>query len=199
MAQYYATVQRDVLLEFEDYLLINIANEWGGASDPNYLEAYRRAITVLRDAGLAHTLVVDADNWGQGISSLLTHGPALLQADPEHNLLFSLHMYQQHFAQPESIVAALSDAVQANIPFIVGEFGSASGLADGAIPHQVLLDEAQRLGIGYLAWVWTGFGNAPGSMDMSVDGSAAQLTPWGAALIDGPSGIRSTSQPASVF
>jgi poly(3-hydroxybutyrate) depolymerase len=176
-----------------------IANEWGATNDPNYAEAYGRAITVLRDAGLQHTLVIDADDWGQGMPSLLAHGPTLLEADPQHNLLFSLHIYHNHFAQPESISAALGAAVQANLPFIVGEFGSTTAEAVGAIPYQVVLDEAARLQLGYLAWVWTGFGARPGSMDLSVDGSAAQLTPWGQAIIDGPAGIRSTSQAASIF
>ncbi|HKO90609.1 MAG TPA: cellulase family glycosylhydrolase, partial [Polyangiaceae bacterium] len=201
MAEYYVDELLDVLLEFEDELLINVANEWSGP-DELYSEAYARAITLLRDAGIHHTLVIDANDWGQGMATLLSQGPGLLETDPQHNLLFSVHMYHDHFATPESVLGALQSAVQAQLPLIVGEFGSTPILPNGesgSIPSQVLLEEAARLDLGVLAWVWSGFVEDVGSMDLSVDGSADQLTPWGSEVVDGPFGIRNTSQRASVF
>lgn len=200
MAQYYIDELRDVLLEFEGQLLVNIANEWSG-SDAAYHGAYRDAVDLLRGAGINHTLVIDANGYGQNADILAAEGPSLLVDDPRHNLLFSVHMYQE-FDQPQHMLDVLNGAASTGLPLIVGEFGSPQGLAQGEpgpIPFQVLLEEADRLGIGYLAWVWTGFGNAPGSMDLSIDGSAAQLTSWGDAVVNGPSGISQTSRTASIF
>lgn len=176
-------------------------NEWSGLG-PSYATTYAAAITLLREAGVHHTLVIDASDWGQNMASLLSAGPSLLEGDPEHNLLFSVHMYRQHFPDSASVRAALRGAAKLELPFIVGEFGSAELLDDGlpgVIPFAALLEEAQRLRLGYLPWVWTGFGNGPGSMDLSADGSAAQLTSWGDAVINGPFGIRATSEVARMF
>jgi len=196
MAAYYAGELRNVLLEFEGHLLINIANEWNGGLDV-YSEAYRRAITLLRDAGINHTLVIDANGFGQAGETLISEGPALLQFDPQHNLVFSVHMYEE-FEQPEHILDILRRAVEARIPFVIGEFAFTHGHV-AAIPFPVMLEEAERLGLGYLAWVWSGHNPGDLSLDLSVDGSAAQLTPWGNDLVNGPFGIRATSRPASIF
>jgi mannan endo-1,4-beta-mannosidase len=67
------------------------------------------------------------------------------------------------------------------------------------VPYEVMLDEAARVGMGYLAWSWTGNSEDVGYLDLSVDGSATNLTPWGDDIINGQNGIRSTSQPASIF
>lgn len=197
MANYYIDELSAVLLEFEDDLLINVANEWSG-DDAIYTASYLAAVLALREHGVHHTLVIDANGYGQRAETLLAQGSGLLEADPQHNLLFSVHMYQE-FAPPQRILGTLQHAVLARLPLIVGEFGSLPVEAPGPIPYPVLLEEAQRLGIGYLAWVWTGYGSGPGSLDMSVDGDVDTLTDWGAAVIDGPFGIRATSQLASVF
>jgi mannan endo-1,4-beta-mannosidase len=62
-----------------------------------------------------------------------------------------------------------------------------------------MLDEAARAGVGYLAWSWTGNSDYVGYLDLSVNGSAAELTGWGEDIINGLNGIRSTSQRASTF
>jgi len=54
----------EVLLAYEDYLLINIANEWSGE---DYFGGYSAAVEHLRENGLNHTLVIDA-NLGRVVS-----------------------------------------------------------------------------------------------------------------------------------
>jgi hypothetical protein len=203
MAQYYVDEMRDILLEFEPYLLINIANEWGAFQTPDdtWVQAYRQAIAVLRDAGINHTLVIDGNNWGQKGETIVSQGAALLDADPQHNLLFSTHMYQD-YENPQRMLDVLRGAQAAKLPLIVGEFGFQHGDRGGQpipVPYTTMLDEAARTGIGYLPWSWTGNSQDVGYLDMSVNGSASQLTGWGDDVVNGQNGIRGTAQPASIF
>lgn len=203
MAQYYVDEMRDILLEFEPYLLVNIANEWGSfrTSDDTWVQAYRQAIAVLRDAGINHTLVIDANDYGQRGSTIVTRGAGLLEDDPQHNILFSTHMYQS-YENRQTILDVVRGAQNARLPLIVGEFGFQHGNRNGQpipVPYEVMLDEAARVGMGYLAWSWTGNSQDVGYLDMTEDGSASQLTGWGEDIINGLNGIRSTSQPASIF
>jgi hypothetical protein len=204
MARYYADTEavRDILLDYEDYLLVNIANEWDGPNNI-YVEAYTRAIEVMRGAGLNHTLVLDANGYGQNASTVIAQGQALLGIDPQHNLLFSAHMYQS-FRDAQTIRDTFQGAADAQVPFIVGEFGFQHGTDNQGnpipIPIDVLVEEAERLGYGYLAWSWTGNGEGVEYLDITArSGSADELSDWGNDIVNGSNGIRATSQPASIF
>jgi mannan endo-1,4-beta-mannosidase len=203
MAQYYVDDMRDILDDFEPYLLINIANEWGDwfSTSEEWVQAYRQAIGVFRDAGVNHTLVIDSNDNGQRGKTIVDNGAQLLDFDPQHNLLFSTHMYQE-YENSQSILDVMRGAQRASLPLIVGEFGYQHGDRNGQpipVPYEVMLDEAARAGVGYLAWSWTGNNAEVGYLDMSVNGSATQLTGWGDDIINGLNGIRSTSELASIF
>jgi mannan endo-1,4-beta-mannosidase len=204
MARYLTETEavRQILLDHEDSLLINIANEWSGANDI-FVQSYTDAINVFRSAGIRHTLVIDSNGFGQNAGTVIGQGQALLSADPQHNLLFSVHMYEQ-FRSAQTIRDTLQRAVAAQVPFIVGEFGFQHGTdqqgAPFQIPFDVLLSESVRLGIGYLGWSWTGNGGGVEYLDLTArSGSANELSDWGDALINGANGIRATAQPASIF
>ncbi len=76
-------------------LLLNIANEAG--DDKVTQERLRihlpAAITAIRGTGFKAPLLIDAPQWGQDIDRLQASGPALITADPLHNLMFSVHMW----------------------------------------------------------------------------------------------------------
>lgn len=184
-----------VLKEFEHSLLVNIANEWSGE---DWLGGYQRAIAEMRDAGLLHTLVVDANGWGQNAQTILDDGQALLESDPQRNLLFSVHMYQS-FGNASAITTALEGAVARKLPLIVGEFGFQHGSPPTAIPYETILSECARLGLGYLPWSWKGNNSDVAYLDLSSDWAGNALTDWGRGVIEGSNGIGSTSQKASIF
>jgi mannan endo-1,4-beta-mannosidase len=204
LAQYYVDDLTEVLETYEPYLLVNIANEWGDyfSTAESWLDAYRRAIGVFRGAGLNHTLVIDANDYGQRGQTIVQNGRQLLDFDPQHNVLFSTHMYQA-YENPQTIRDVMRGARDARLPLIVGEFGFQHGdRGDGQpipVPFEIMLQEAASSQIGYLAWSWTGNSDYVGYLDLSVSGSATQLTDWGNSIINGENGIRSTSQPASTF
>jgi hypothetical protein len=151
---------------------------------------------MLRDAGLHHTLVIDANGWGQDAQSVLENGAALLEADPEHNLLFSVHMYEV-YGQPQAITNTFEDAVAAGLPLIVGEFGDQHNGTQVDVEH--LLAESARLGIGVLGWSWKGNSADLAYLDLAEDWEGETLTGWGKRLFLDKNGIENTAQRASLF
>jgi mannan endo-1,4-beta-mannosidase len=210
MADYFIRPEvKQVLLDFQDYLLINIANEWSGTT--NYESAYVQAINLLRSNGISHTLVIDAPSFGQIVTSAATrsadiaawfaNAAALLQADPLHNLLFSVHMYESYpVTTPADVDQVLGFAgVGTTLPLVVGEFGATH---DGiAVAYTEVMSQCQAKGIGYLGWSW--FGNGAGTagqgLDMVTAWGGPLTSPWGSGIMQGTNGVQSTSVKATIF
>jgi mannan endo-1,4-beta-mannosidase len=71
----------------------------------------------------------------------------------------------------------------------------------GRIAYEHIMQEAQRLGIGWLAWSW-GPGNSDcREMDMTTDGTFDTLHDWGLEVaVTDPNSIRNTSvRPYSIL
>jgi len=182
-----------VLQQFRAYLLVNIANEWSGGD--SYQATYTTVIQSLRDAGIQHTLVVDASGYGQNAQSLVDNAQPLLDADPEHNLLFSIHMYDL-FTDPARVDLVLEQAVSAKIPYIVGEYGISLNGKDVAWAE--IQAKCQALGLGYLAWSWMGNDVDTAQLDLA-EGWEGPLTAWGEDVMNDPNGITKTAKRASIF
>jgi mannan endo-1,4-beta-mannosidase len=196
-----------VLKRHERYLLLNIANEAGASvMRADFENTYRTAITRIRETGLKVPLVIDGPQWGQDIDMLQSAGPALIQHDPEENLLFSVHMWWSD-AEGTRVTSELNQSVEMDLPLIVGEFAqhAVAGCDDAPFAYRTLLAEAQRHGIGWLAWSWGAVGNSDcsgqGSFDMTVDGVFGNWEEsWGREVaLDDPNSIQRTSvRPASM-
>jgi mannan endo-1,4-beta-mannosidase len=178
----------DVIREHEEYLLINIANECGGYSITNtqFTNGYTNAITSIRAAGIHVPLIIDGTDWGKNINILQSQGPGLIEADPDHNLLFSVHMWwPQMYGYTESdIVDEIAESVNMGLPLIVGEFSQMHGecstdvITDqNSIEYTTIIRECQENAVGYIAWSW--FGNCNPFWDMTTDGTYATLYDWG--------------------
>ena len=85
----------EVLKRHQASLLLNIANEAGGTGvrAQEFADVYRPAVARLRRAGLVMPLIIDAPDWGKDIDVLQEVAPSLIADDPEHDLLFSVHMW----------------------------------------------------------------------------------------------------------
>ncbi|MCA1733907.1 MAG: glycoside hydrolase family 5 protein [Acidobacteria bacterium] len=184
----------EVIRKHEAYLLVNIANEAGrDVRDDDFVAGYTSAIARMRAAGIRVPLVIDAAGWGRNVEQLLRAAPALLALDRE--IMFSWHAWDTAGDQAARITANLELAVAKEIPLMIGEFAHAEVGCKGEIPYRHLMAEAQRLGIGWLAWSW-GPGNSDcAAMDMTGDGTLETLHGWGkeVALTD-PNGICRTSR-----
>ncbi|WP_298770882.1 cellulase family glycosylhydrolase [uncultured Fibrobacter sp.] len=190
----------------QQYLILNVGNEPGDTEMPpdDFFSAYNAIVTRMRAAGIRVPLMIDADNWGQSERNLLDVGPRLLQSDPEHNLLFSIHMWwpsDLHDAKKTGyptvearVKGVLEESVKRKLPLVVGEFAPVAVGGVKAIPYKLIMSEAERLNIGWLAWSF-GPGNFDSpEMDMTLHSSYNTLVGWGKEVcIDNPNGIQNTS------
>jgi mannan endo-1,4-beta-mannosidase len=181
MAQHYTQPKyKELLLAYEPYLLIGIANEWNGSADI-FFQAYDMAIQHLRSQGINHTLVVTANDWGQGCDAILDNAAQLLASDPNHNLAFDIHIYTYitykggHGGSADMVAGCLDDIAAANIPLIIGEFGHSH--SSGPVEWETIIERANANNQSYLPWVWFGDTEYPVlNQNETWDGP---LTEWG--------------------
>ncbi len=188
---------KDVLVGQEDYVVINIGNEpWGNTNAAGWTEPTIAAVQKLRDAGFEHTLMVDAPNWGQDWEGVMrANAQTVYDADPTGNLLFDIHMYSVYDTAAE-ITDYLNAFVNAGLPIVIGEFG-APGDQWGDPDEDTIMATAEELGLGYLAWSWSG--NTDPILDLVLNFDPAQLSDWGERAFNGPNGITSTAEEATIY
>jgi mannan endo-1,4-beta-mannosidase len=184
----------------ENHVVINLGNEPFGSNllvAPAWASATSKAISRLRAAGLRHLLMADAPMWGQDWAQIMRFSAAsVLKADPQHNTVFSVHMYGLYNSAAK--VKSYFDAFQsAGLPLVVGEFGNRH--TDGDPDEDAIMAQAQERGLGYLGWSWSGNGGGVEYLDLVTSFDPARLTPWGERLLNGPNGIRQTSKEAGVY
>ncbi|MFH8932660.1 cellulase family glycosylhydrolase [Streptomyces griseosporeus] len=188
---------KDVLAGQESYVIVDIGNEpWGNTNPAGWTDPTIAAIKKLRAAGLQHTLMVDAPNWGQDSQGVMrTNARSVYSADPTGNLLFSIHMYSV-YNTAQKITDYLNAFVTAKLPLVIGEFG---GPADqwGDPDEDTMMAAAQQLRLGYLAWSWSG--NTDPILDLATDFDPARLSSWGERVFHGANGIAQTAREATVF
>jgi hypothetical protein len=189
---------KSVLIGQEAYVIINIGNEPYGNIDTNgWVNATKKAITNLRNAGIHHTLMVDAPNWGQDWQFIMRDNAAnIFDSDPDKNTIFSIHMYGVFDTEVEvrNYVTAFIDA---GLPLVIGEFGWKH--SDGDPIEDVIMAIAQEYGIGYLGWSWSGNSGGVEYLDMVINFNPNRMTWWGNRIINGENGICPTAILASVY
>ncbi|MFB7928081.1 cellulase family glycosylhydrolase [Streptomyces sp. NPDC056039] len=188
---------KEVLAGQEDYVIINIGNEpWGNTNPAGWTDPTIAAVKKLRNAGFAHTIMVDAPNWGQDWQGVMrANAKSVYDADPTGNLIFSIHMYSVYDTAQE-ITDYLNAFVNAKLPILIGEFG---GPADqyGDPDEDTMMAVAQQLRLGYLAWSWSG--NTDPILDLAIEFDRTRLSSWGQRVFNGANGIAATSKEATVF
>lgn len=151
-----------ILKKYEKQLLINIANEPGDheMGSPAFRDTYTSAVSQMRSAGLHVPFIIDADRWGRNADAVLDNGSYLLDHDPDHNLIFSWHLWDPKDLMSGTIAEIdriIAKAVEKNICFIVGEFGpceKTDSCSATRINWEHLIEKAYQNKIGYLPWVW---------------------------------------------
>jgi Cellulase (glycosyl hydrolase family 5) len=210
-----------VLKPYERHILINIANEWGSSGSTAWRDAYLSAVASLRAAGYLNTLVIDAPDCGKDPQSILNYGQAIYNSDPQHNIIFSVHIYDMFTyvgAQPPDdrqyeINAISAQLAATGLPIIFGEFGP-KGLNNTPLTPGQIITAANDHGIGWIGWAWddgTGEGwfgmtnNKAFSLAGGVPSNGSypnnsDLTRFGNEVILNPTfGTFSNAVPATVF
>ncbi|HOQ38317.1 MAG TPA: discoidin domain-containing protein [Acetivibrio sp.] len=195
----------EVLKKHEEYLIINIGNEVGAqVSESDFKTGYETAIKRMREAGIHVPLMIDGSDWGKDINILQATGPYLINADPDKNLLFSVHMWWPYMwgYSDQKVIDEIKESVEMELPLVVGEFGHQWEEHDnGKIPYKTILEECYKNEVGYLAWSW-GPGNQPQTfLDMTTDGTFDTLRGWGLEVcVTSPYSIKNIAvRPASML
>jgi mannan endo-1,4-beta-mannosidase len=188
--------QKANLVGQEAYVAINIGNEPIGNTNPaQWTDATVAAIKKLRTNGFEHMLVVDAPNWGQDWQNVMRdNAQAVYDADTLKNTLLSIHMYSV-YASAATITSYLDVFQNNNWPLIIGEFGWQ--FASTEVDDQTVIAEAQKRGLGYIAWSWSG--NTDPILDLVLNFDPAQTTTWYDRVVNGTNGIKATSKEATIF
>jgi hypothetical protein len=193
-----------VLIAHEEYLLLNIANECGdySVSATAFRTGYEAAILQIRDAGIHVPLVIDGTDWGKNINVLQSEGPALIEADPDHNLIFSIHMWwpAMYGYSVSDIADEIEQSVNMCLPLIVGEFSQMHGSCSeteitpqNSISYLTIIEQCQLNEVGWIAWSWRG--NCNYRWDMTTDGTYATLYDWGLEVcVTDENSIQNTSE-----
>jgi hypothetical protein len=197
-------VQEDVVKvinKYQRYLLLNIANEAGTdtVSQENFRNTYTAIVKKMRTAGIHVPLIIDAANWGRNESYLLTNGKQLLAADPDHNLIFSWHIWDSNIPE-ERISKAIDASIKLDINLLIGEFAPMEVKCKCCIPYKFIMRECRQKQIGWLAWSW-GVGNSDcPAMDMTKTEAYESLFDWGleVAVTDSNS-IKHTAIQPDIF
>ncbi len=197
------------------YVIINIGNEVGhyrwlgstAAALTAYRNAYASAITSIRNTGLAMPIMIDAPDCGTSLNAFNSIGQALVDHDPKHNILLSVHAYwaAPGFDGPAEIRKAHS----ANLPIVFGEIankqadhedecfyaldgGQGQPPANG-FKYQDLLALLKTHEMGWLAWSW--WRDKCPAREMTTNGTFAGLTPYGSDIVNNVSyGLKATAK-----
>ena len=187
-----------VLSGEESYVIINIGNEpYGNNNTASWVNDTRSAIQSMRNAGFSHTLIVDAPNWGQDWSfTMRDNAQSIYDADPDGNTILSIHMYGVFDTAAE--IQDYIDTIRGmGLPLLVGEFGH--NHSDGNPDEDTIMSYTNQMGIGWIAWSWSGNSDDVSYLDMVNDFDVNSRTSWGDRVISGTNGLSSSSSLCSVY
>ena len=203
MANYWARSDvATVLKKHERFMMINIANEWSDANKTTlqWRDDYKQPITTIRNAGLTTTLVIDNPNYGGNANGGLVYGWDLINHDPRHNLLFSVHAYSS-FNNANDIYNVINSYKNNNLGLLFGEFGynynNGNNNLGSKVDAALLMQWSQQFGIGYVAWSTQGNDSANAWLDLMTNWTTT--TAWGNTVWYSQYGISNTAVKASVY
>jgi Cellulase (glycosyl hydrolase family 5) len=179
----------------QKHLIIDIANEWGAASSSDWETQYASAIAALRAAGYTCPIMIDSGFYAQDLSDLTSYAATLLNADPQKNLIFSMHSYGNSATllanNQLGTLASLSTSTGA--AFALMEFGPDGNVGPDPtnVPPASIINAADTAGIGWASWAWD---DGTTVFDLTVTlgvytgtpataATASQLTPYGQQVV----------------
>ena len=145
---------RDMAQEFKDnpHVWFNLHNEPGNATanSEQWVNYHRELIEIIRAEGANNLIVVDGEAWGQDYHTQTIADSASEIMAGNEGVLFSVHVYEQW---NHNDLAAYFDILEdANIPFIVGEYGSSNNQQSTLAATQQMFPVAQESEIGRIVW-----------------------------------------------
>lgn len=179
------------------YLIVNFANEFGFVrfsgnqqqAELDFKEAYKDAITAMRDADVHVPLMIDGPDCGTTLSTLVNIGQELLQHDPDGNLIFAAHTYWYGYTGNDSAAmrTELQAAYASNLPIILGEVATQQDDQTACqynLNWRAVLRMAEELDMGWLIWAW--YKDQCPNREMTTNGNYTTLTAFGNEIVNDP-------------
>ena len=215
-----------VFQRYHRFLMINIANEWSpfGTSAQVWHDAYKTAISIIRNKGWKGILIIDAPAYAQDPTAIESHGQSLVNHDKSvhgnGNIVFSIHAYAdwKAYGGRYNLDDHVNKLYNTGVTWIFGEFADRHPEHPSCswvdIDYVKLMTLSRDKRIGYLGWSWAGNGNdcntsltplnlVSGNQDLEytwLKSSTNDLTEWGKRLFTTPNvGIQATSVKGTFF
>lgn len=203
--------QASTWLTIDSKMILNIANELGGGNSTAWRDAYITAVARLRAAGYRCPIMIDSGGCGQDKDDLVNYASAILNSDPQKNIVFSIHIYGNWTASGEQykidLNSGLNDLAATGLCMVVGEFGPGRNIGPSPTmmtPAQIIT-AADAHNFGWLAWAWD---DPPTPSDenwfaMSWNGSyntSSDLTLFGKDVVENSSyGLKTRAVKQTAF
>ena len=192
-----------VLKKYQRYVLINIANEWsdGNKSAYQWREDYKQPISILRNAGIISPIVIDNPGYAQNFNAGIQYGQDLINYDPRHNIVLSVHMYAG-FNDSNNVKNCFSGYYNKNLPLIIGEFGynynNGNNNLGCKVDNRLVMQQSSQYGYGYIAWSTQGNDSGNAWLDLLTGWSGT--TSWGNEVFYNTSySISNSAVKATIF
>lgn len=136
-------------------IIINLMNEWGGhgISPRNFADAYNEALSIVRQV-YSGQIIVDLPGFGHNIKV----GTAAYPLIEDDKIIYSLHIYPTSVNVEDNSwvwVVDLDYLEAANIPWMIGEFGS---IGTGGTNWCGIVEYAHQQNRPIFGWAWNGDG-----------------------------------------
>lgn len=189
----------DVMNEHPHTTIINIANEWMSSMNKaeQWVEGYKKAIAIIRGAGIHNTIMIDAAGWGQWPKSIFLKGADVAVVGPLENVIFSMHFYDVAAKNANTVRQNIDQAILMGLPVVIGEFACSHGGC--YVDWQTILDYSAEKKMGWLVWSWTENSGGVENCDMFGGYDESAFLSNGINTVLGRNGIKETSTECSVF
>lgn len=109
--------------------------------------------SIRNGTGFTGKIVIPGGQEAGSVAPIVADGAALEQYDPQHNLIFDVHAYNQWFSTGTTGMESTIQSVQnSGVPMIFGEYGWDTSA--GGYNVAPFLQAAQATNVGAIAWNW---------------------------------------------
>ncbi len=150
-----------LIRKYEPWIGLHLVGESGARSDADWVKTSTTAVKRMRDEGIACPLYVMARTSGRNLPSLLENGAQVVDADPEHNVIFGWQAYwgsEGHYQREYgmSLEQAMRAAAAATFPIQVGLINRSDpqNKSPQTTPYLDLMRWAKELDLGWFWWDW---------------------------------------------
>jgi uncharacterized protein YndB with AHSA1/START domain len=191
-----------------DHVFLECEVETGWGQTPaQWVAGVNEMVAAFRAAGYKCPIKVGSPDGGRSPRLPLAFGAEVVEADPEHSIIFTWQAYwasdsnagwtyQEHngFAKGLPGIKACCEAIASSgLCFVVG-LDKVDDVGDTG--SDVLMQELERLGIGWQWWVLFNGGDPNGMLSNALN--AASLTATGQTVSGGPFGLQATARDADL-